>query len=113
MRCKNSRIPDSRCEMDKVYCGLSLTPPSTLVAQDAGDIVRRAEAALLTRISSDFSFPSGDSAVILPLLAEHLKLKLSEEDPKAWGAVEAVFKRAHPWAVSHDAGGAANLFIPS
>lgn len=70
--------------------------------QDAGGIVRRAEAALLAHISSEFDFPRGENSAsaILPLLAEHLELDLVKNDPKTWKAVEAVFERAYPWAVS-------------
>lgn len=92
-----------------------LSPPPH--SQDAGGITRRAEAALLARISSEYSFPralnSADagapgaadaaadaaSSAILPLLAEHLELDLAKKDPEAWKAVRTVFERAHPWAV--------------
>ncbi|CAB1099869.1 unnamed protein product [Ectocarpus sp. CCAP 1310/34] len=84
---------------------------------DAGGITRRAEAALLARISSEYSFPrvlnsatagtpgaadaaaDAASSAILPLLAEHLELDLAKKDPEAWKAVRAAFERAHPWAV--------------
>lgn len=70
--------------------------------QDDGGISRRVEAALLAHLSSEESFPCKDkSARVLPMLADHLNLTLREEDPQTWSAVEAVFKRAHPWAVSH------------
>ena len=70
--------------------------------QDDGGISRRVEAALLAHLSSEESFPCKDkSARVLPMLADHLNLTLREEDPKTWSAVEAVFRRAHPWAVSH------------
>ena len=60
------------------------------------------EAALLAHLSSEEAFPCKDkSARVLPILADHLKLTLREEDPQAWSAVEAVFKRAHRWAVGH------------
>lgn len=70
--------------------------------QDAGGTVRRAEAALLARMSSEFNFPRGENSAsaILPLLAEHLELDLVKDDPITWKAVEEVFERAHPWAVS-------------
>lgn len=70
--------------------------------QDAGGIVRRAEVALLDRISSEFNFPHGQNSAsaILPLLAEHMELDLVKDDPATWKAVKAVFERAHPWAVS-------------
>ncbi|CAM9905957.1 unnamed protein product [Pylaiella littoralis] len=70
-------------------------------SKDPGGIIRRAEAALLARISSDYSFPRGDNSAtaILPLLAEHLDLDLAKDDPIAREAIEAVFRRAHPWAV--------------
>ena len=73
------------------------------LVQDAGGLSRRAEAALLNRISSEYCFPHGEktAAAILPLLAEHLELDLMKDDPKTWEAVKAVFERAHPWAVSH------------
>ncbi|CAN0062116.1 unnamed protein product, partial [Laminaria digitata] len=69
-------------------------------SRDAGGINRRVEAALLAYLCSEESFPCKDkSGRVLPILADHLKLTLREEDPRTWSAVEAVFKRAHPWAV--------------
>lgn len=34
-------------------------------------------------------------------MEEHLGLTLREEDPHTWSVVEAIFKRAHPWAVGY------------
>lgn len=69
-------------------------------SQDAGNIERSTEAALLKRLSADFAFPCRDDpSLVLPLLTEHLQLTLSEENPQAWEAVSSFFKWAQPWAV--------------
>lgn len=70
------------------------------LGQDAGGLVRREEAALLTCLTSELSFPCRASpGAVLPLLTEHLELTLPEEHPQAWSTVETLFRRAQPWAV--------------
>ncbi|CAM9784331.1 unnamed protein product [Ectocarpus sp. 4 AP-2014] len=111
-----STLESLLCFQLKLSCLSTQTPKALREythSRDAGGITRRAEAALLARISSEYSFPralnpaaagapgaaDAASSAILSLLAEHLELDLAKKEPEAWKAVRAVFERAHPWAV--------------
>lgn len=101
-----TRVPSAILAL---YSRTPSVAPADRHHQDAGGIIRREEAVLLARLSKDHSFPcssgGGDSgsgaataAAVLPLLAE--QLGLDKDDVGSWGAVEEVFGRAYPWAVS-------------